>query len=91
MRTSGLNAVLAVTVVGGLMAGCATSDSGKSSEGGAGGGKNARNPVAGASEGPSAAPSALADGMGTKAADGEFPVPSATSRARRRSRPRRSG
>ncbi|MGA5502022.1 ABC transporter substrate-binding protein [Streptomyces umbrinus] len=73
MRTSGLNAVLAVTVVGGLMAGCASSDSGKNSAGDAAGGKGARNPVAGASEGPSAAPSALADGMGTKAADGEFP------------------
>lgn len=88
MRTSGLNAVLAVTVAGGLMAGCASSESGKSSEGGD---KSARNPVAGASEGPSAAPSALAEGMGTKAADGDFPVPSATSRAGRRSRPRRSG
>ncbi|MEU9956049.1 iron-siderophore ABC transporter substrate-binding protein [Streptomyces sp. NPDC050982] len=71
MRTSGLRAVLAVSVVGGLMAGCASSESGKSSEGG--GGKSDRNLVAGASAGPSAAPSALADGMGTEAADGEFP------------------
>ncbi|MFC8664933.1 iron-siderophore ABC transporter substrate-binding protein [Streptomyces sp. NPDC057199] len=71
MRTSGLRAVLAMSVVGGLMAGCASSESGRSSE--SGGGKSDRNLVAGASAGPSAAPSALADGMGTKAADGEFP------------------
>ncbi len=70
MRTSGLKAVMAVSVVGGLMAGCASSESGRSGEGG---GKSDRNLVAGASKGPSAAPSALADGMGTKAADGEFP------------------
>ncbi|WP_247706098.1 ABC transporter substrate-binding protein [Streptomyces liliiviolaceus] len=81
MRTSVVKTVLAVSVVGGLMAGCSASggsgDSGASGSGGSGSGsgKNGgdRNLVAGASEGPSAAPSALADGMGTKAADGEFP------------------
>ncbi|MEU9187932.1 iron-siderophore ABC transporter substrate-binding protein [Streptomyces sp. NPDC048484] len=80
VRTSVVKAVLAVSVVGGLMAGCSASGgsgssdgSGASGSGGGEGGKSDRNLVAGASQGPSAAPSALADGMGTKAADGEFP------------------
>jgi iron complex transport system substrate-binding protein len=67
-----VKAVVAATVVGGLLAGCSASSSGTggSSEKAAGD----RNPVLGASEGPSAAPSALADGMGSdQAADGTFP------------------
>ncbi|MFF4407605.1 iron-siderophore ABC transporter substrate-binding protein [Streptomyces sp. NPDC001404] len=75
VRTLGLRAVLAVSVVGGLLAGCSsgsgTSGGAPTSERPAAG---ARNHVAGASEGPSAAPSALADGMGSDAAkDGRFP------------------
>ncbi|WP_232026362.1 iron-siderophore ABC transporter substrate-binding protein [Streptomyces lincolnensis] len=64
-------AVLAATVVGGLLAGCSSS-----SDGGTGSAKAAgeRNPVMNASEGPSAAPSTLADGMGAdKDTDGSFP------------------
>lgn len=73
MRTLGLRAILAMSVVGGLVAGCSSSG-GEESDGG-GSASGGRNPVAGASEseGPSAAPSALAEGMGTKAAEGEFP------------------
>jgi iron complex transport system substrate-binding protein len=67
-----VKAVVAATVVGGLLAGCssASSGTGGASEKAAGD----RNPVLGASQGPSAAPSALADGMGSdRAADGTFP------------------
>jgi iron complex transport system substrate-binding protein len=70
-----VKAVLAASVVGGLLVGCSTSgggDAGAAKEAGA------RNPVMGASEGategPSAAPGTLADGMGSdKDADGDFP------------------
>ncbi|MGW1215421.1 ABC transporter substrate-binding protein [Streptomyces sp. NPDC002499] len=71
MRAVGLKAVVAATVVGGLLAGCSSSDSGDSgTEKKAG----AQNKVIGASEGPSAAPSALAEGMGADPdTDGTFP------------------
>ncbi|NGO08785.1 iron-siderophore ABC transporter substrate-binding protein [Streptomyces sp. HC44] len=67
-----------MSVVGGLMAGCSSgtgTGTGTGSASGDGSNKSGgdRNPVIGASEGPSAAPSALAEGMGTKAAEGEFP------------------
>ncbi|MFJ5261225.1 ABC transporter substrate-binding protein [Streptomyces sp. NPDC088387] len=71
MRTLRFKAVLAVSLVGGLLAGCSGSDGGDAS---AVGDKSERNLVAGASEGPSAAPSALADGMGADTdQDGTFP------------------
>ncbi|MCT9084176.1 ABC transporter substrate-binding protein [Streptomyces fulvoviolaceus] len=71
MRTAAVKAVLAATVVGGLLAGCSSSSSDSGDSGTA---KEARNPVMGASEGPSAAPSTLADGMGADTdTDGTFP------------------
>ncbi|MCI3272701.1 ABC transporter substrate-binding protein [Streptomyces cylindrosporus] len=71
MRAVGMKAVLAATVVGGLLAGCSSSGSGGDGEAKADG---SRNQVIGASEGPSAAPSALADGMGSdQDTDGAFP------------------
>ncbi len=75
VRAPAVKAVLAATVVGGLLAGCSSSDGGDGSAEKADG---ARNPVmgasAGASKGPSAAPSALADGMGADTGtDGTFP------------------
>nr|WSZ14956.1 iron-siderophore ABC transporter substrate-binding protein [Streptomyces canus] len=72
MRAAVVKAVVAATVVGGLLAGCSSSSSGTNgtSEKAAGD----RNPVLGASEGPSAAPSVLADGMGSdQDTDGTFP------------------
>ncbi|WP_446038242.1 ABC transporter substrate-binding protein [Streptomyces sp. SID1121] len=76
VRTFRWKAVVTVSLVGGLLAGC--SAGGDGGDGGAGtGGKKAadgsRNLVAGAAEGPSAAPGAMAAGMGAKAADGVFP------------------
>ena len=66
-----MKTVLAVALVGGLLAGCS------SGGGGASGGAataGTRSLVAGASAGPSAAPSALAQGMGSdRATDGVFP------------------
>ncbi|MCX4698267.1 iron-siderophore ABC transporter substrate-binding protein [Streptomyces sp. NBC_01373] len=75
MRAVTVKAVLAATVVGGLLVGCSSSDGG---DGSAEKADAARNPVMGASEGategPSAAPSALADGMGADTdTDGTFP------------------
>ncbi|WP_329124775.1 iron-siderophore ABC transporter substrate-binding protein [Streptomyces sp. NBC_01465] len=71
MRAWGVKAVLGLSVIGGLLAGCSSGGgSGTGSEGAADG---SRNKVAGAEQGPAAAPSALAAGMGTKAADGVFP------------------
>ncbi|MEU9332294.1 iron-siderophore ABC transporter substrate-binding protein [Streptomyces sp. NPDC048290] len=76
-RSGTVKTVLAALAVGGLLAGC--SSSGDGSGGGAGdaasgSGDGDRNLVAGASEGPSAAPSALADGMGADTdTDGAFP------------------
>ncbi|MFF1720417.1 iron-siderophore ABC transporter substrate-binding protein [Streptomyces sviceus] len=70
MRAAAVKAVVAATVVGGLLTGCSasSSDTGGSTE------KGDRNSVRGASAGPSAAPSALADGMGSdQGADGAFP------------------
>ncbi|MFG2797700.1 iron-siderophore ABC transporter substrate-binding protein [Streptomyces pseudovenezuelae] len=72
MRTAAVRAVLASIVVGGLLAGCSSSDTGGTT------GKADRHPVLGASgnalEGPSAAPAALADGMGSdQDTDGAFP------------------
>lgn len=75
MRAAAVKAVLAATVVGGLLAGCSSADGGGSS-GGSGEKKAAgdRNPVLGASAGPSAAPGTLAAGMGSdQATDGAFP------------------
>ncbi|WP_433919397.1 iron-siderophore ABC transporter substrate-binding protein [Streptomyces canus] len=67
-----VKAVVAASVVGGLLAGCSSSsaETNGATEKAAGD----RNPVHGASEGPSAAPSVLADGMGSdQEADGTFP------------------
>ncbi|MFG2551683.1 ABC transporter substrate-binding protein [Streptomyces sp. NPDC048581] len=74
MRAVGARAVLATAVVGGLLVGCSTSADG----GGSGAEKEdgSRSEVIGAAggEGPSAAPSALADGMGADTdKDGDFP------------------
>jgi iron complex transport system substrate-binding protein len=74
VRTWGSKAVLAVAVVGGLLAGCSSSDGASSSESGKASSDSDRNLVAGASEGPSVAPSAVEAGMGAGSAkDGEFP------------------
>ncbi|MCX5560326.1 iron-siderophore ABC transporter substrate-binding protein [Streptomyces sp. NBC_00038] len=74
MRTWGSKAVLAVAVVGGLLAGCSSSDGASSSKSESAASDSDRNLVAGASEGPSVAPSAVEDGMGAGGAeDGEFP------------------
>jgi iron complex transport system substrate-binding protein len=73
VRTSKFRAVLAASVIGGLLAGCssaADSDAKASTPKTDGD----RNLVAGASEGPSAAPSTLAEGMGSdQDTDGTFP------------------
>ncbi|MFJ8536427.1 ABC transporter substrate-binding protein [Streptomyces sp. NPDC093591] len=72
MKAVGTKAVLATAVVGGLLVGCSASDGG----GGAKKEDGSRSQVIGASEGdgPSAAPSALADGMGADTdEDGAFP------------------
>ena len=72
MRAAAVKAVVAATVVGGLLAGCSSSSSGTNGTTGKAAGD--RNPVLGASEGPSAAPSTLADGMGSdQDTDGTFP------------------
>ncbi|MFF0090813.1 iron-siderophore ABC transporter substrate-binding protein [Streptomyces canus] len=73
MRAAAVKAVLAASVVGGLLAGCSSSSA--ETDGTAEKAAGDRNPVlGGASEGPSAAPSALADGMGSdQDADGTFP------------------
>jgi len=75
VRTFRMKAVLAVAVAGGLLAGCSSSDGGDSSGSkGASQSDGSKNLVAGASEGPSVAPSALAEGMGSDTdEDGEFP------------------
>lgn len=74
MRTWGSKAVLAVAVVGGLLAGCSSSDGASSSKSESAASDSDRNLVAGDSEGPSVAPSAVEDGMGAGSAkDGEFP------------------
>ncbi|MFF7469757.1 ABC transporter substrate-binding protein [Streptomyces sp. NPDC008092] len=73
MRLRAVLAVSAVSVVGGLLAGCSSSG-GDDGAGTAAHGDGTVNKVAGASEGPSAAPSALADGMGSDTdTDGVFP------------------
>ncbi|GCB46417.1 hypothetical protein [Streptomyces sp. NL15-2K] len=69
-----VKAVLATAVVGGLLVGCSSSDSGDST--GAKKEDGSRSQVIGAGEsgGPSAAPSTLAEGMGAdKDTDGTFP------------------
>ncbi|MFC9629097.1 iron chelate uptake ABC transporter family permease subunit, partial [Streptomyces mirabilis] len=76
MRALGSKAVLAVAIVGGLLAGCSSGsgdgDNGSSQSKNTSSGD--RNLVSGASEGPSVAPSAVAAGMGAGSAkDGEFP------------------
>ena len=72
MRAAAVKAVVAATVVGGMLAGCSSSSSG--TNGTADKAAGDRNPVLGASEGPSAAPSTLADGMGSdQDTDGTFP------------------
>ncbi|MFC5720592.1 iron-siderophore ABC transporter substrate-binding protein [Streptomyces gamaensis] len=78
MRALGLKAVLAVTVVGGLLAGCSSGTGGDSGTSGTAKSERpatgSKNRVAGASEGPTSAPAALADGMGSDTAqDGRFP------------------
>ncbi|MET9832696.1 iron-siderophore ABC transporter substrate-binding protein [Streptomyces sp. NPDC006385] len=78
MRAVGWKAALATAVVGGLLVGC-SSGSGGGAGGGAGGGKKdegSRSQVIGAAggDGPAAAPSTLADGMGADTdQDGAFP------------------
>ncbi|MEV7287117.1 iron-siderophore ABC transporter substrate-binding protein [Streptomyces sp. NPDC093252] len=76
-RSRTVRAVMAVLAAGAVLAGCssgADGGGGDAGSGGGGGSDSARNPVAGASEGPTAAPSALADGMGADTdTDGEFP------------------
>ncbi|MET9455302.1 iron-siderophore ABC transporter substrate-binding protein [Streptomyces canus] len=72
MRAAAVKAVVAASVAGGLLVGCSSSsaETNGTTEKAAGD----RNPVLGASEGPSAAPSALADGMGSdQDTDGTFP------------------
>ncbi|WP_308298795.1 iron-siderophore ABC transporter substrate-binding protein [Streptomyces sp. GESEQ-35] len=73
MRALKWKAVLAASLVGGLMAGCSSASDNDAKTAADG----ARNPVMGASSdtgGPSAAPSALADGMGSDTdKDGAFP------------------
>lgn len=64
LRLRAVVAVSAVSVAGGLLAGCSSSD-GDDGAGAAAHGDGTVNKVAGTSEGPSAAPSALADGMGS--------------------------
>lgn len=74
MRAVGMKAVLATVVVGGLLVGCSSSSDGDG--GGAAKEDGSRSQVIGAAEGdgPSAAPSALADGMGADTdEDGSFP------------------
>ncbi|MHA5054297.1 ABC transporter substrate-binding protein [Streptomyces sp. SD15] len=77
MRTLGSKAVVAVAIVGGLLAGCSSGSGDEDSTGSSKSESSAgsdRNLVAGASEGPSVAPSAVEDGMGAGSAeDGEFP------------------
>ncbi|MFC4499811.1 MULTISPECIES: ABC transporter substrate-binding protein [Streptomyces] len=79
MRTSSLKWKAAlgasvVAVVGGALAGCSTSADNDATSSSAGTKDGERNMVAGASEGPSAAPSVLADGMGADTdTDGTFP------------------
>ncbi|MFF7978133.1 ABC transporter substrate-binding protein [Streptomyces sp. NPDC007901] len=75
MRSKAVLALSAVSVVAGLLSGCSSSG-GESGDGGTGSahGDGTVNKVAGASEGPSAAPSALTDGMGSDTeTDGVFP------------------
>lgn len=72
LRSRAVLAVSAVSVVGALLAGCGSSATGDDSA--AAHADGTVNKVAGASEGPAAAPSALADGMGSdNATDGNFP------------------
>lgn len=76
MRAVRMKAVLATVAIGGLLIGCSSTDSGNTgSSGNSGGGKKRSNVIGGgASEGPSAAPSTLADGMGSdQDTDGSFP------------------
>ncbi|MDT0434366.1 MULTISPECIES: iron-siderophore ABC transporter substrate-binding protein [Streptomyces] len=73
VRGVGVKAGLAVVVAGGLLVGCSSSDGGSGTEG-SGKAAAGRNQVIGADEGPSAAPSDLAAGMGSsEAKDGTFP------------------
>lgn len=74
MRAVGMKAVLATVVVGGLLVGCSSSTDGSGN--GAEKEDGSRSQVIGSAEGdgPSAAPSALADGMGVDTdEDGSFP------------------
>jgi iron complex transport system substrate-binding protein len=74
VRTLGPKAVLAVAVVGGLLAGCSSGSGDNGSSRSKNTSSGDRNLVSGASEGPSVAPSAVAAGMGAGSAeDGEFP------------------
>ncbi|MEU6378377.1 iron-siderophore ABC transporter substrate-binding protein [Streptomyces sp. NPDC046909] len=73
MRALRIKALLATTVIGGLLVGCSSTDSGSDS---AKKQDSSRNNVIGASgdQGPSAAPSTLTDGMGSdQDTDGTFP------------------
>ncbi|MEU2775283.1 iron-siderophore ABC transporter substrate-binding protein [Streptomyces sp. NPDC007162] len=72
MRSRAVLAVSAVSVAGALLAGCGSSATGDGAAGAHADGSV--NKVAGASEGPAAAPGALADGMGSdNSTDGNFP------------------
>ncbi|MFE6164111.1 ABC transporter substrate-binding protein [Streptomyces sp. NPDC056486] len=71
MRAWDVKAVIGLSVIGMLLTGC--SSGGGSGAKGKGAAEGSRNKVAGAAEGPTAAPDELTDGMGSKAADGDFP------------------
>ncbi|MGN5379954.1 ABC transporter substrate-binding protein [Streptomyces lasalocidi] len=74
MRAFRLTAVLAVSVVGGLLVDCGSGAGDRAGGGSGKGDGSGRNSVIGASTGPSAAPSALASGMGSDTGtDGVFP------------------
>ncbi|WP_344023081.1 iron-siderophore ABC transporter substrate-binding protein [Streptomyces luteireticuli] len=75
MGALGLKAVLAVSVVGGLLAGCSSGPAeGEAASKNEKNKQGSRNLVAGASAGPSTAPDKLADGLGSDTAkDGQFP------------------
>ena len=70
-KRKAVTAMVAVSAVGGLLAGCSSSSADNDAEKT---GDGSQNKVIGASEGPSAAPSTLATGMGSdNDTDGTFP------------------
>ncbi|WP_053660444.1 iron-siderophore ABC transporter substrate-binding protein [Streptomyces sp. MMG1121] len=74
MRALRWRAVLTLSVVGGLLAGCGSGAGEGTGSGSGKGDGSGRNSVIGSAKGPSAAPSALASGMGSDTGtDGVFP------------------